>query len=452
MIRAITMPSRLLLTPRFLAPLALAMGLAAMPAPPAQAAAESVDRILVVINDGVILQSELNQSLDEARNSIAQRGLRAPPDDVLRAQVLERLVLVRAQTQRAQQAGIRIDDRELNEVLSNLAKQNGMSLSTFAEAVRRDGMDYLALREQIRDEVSIQRLRNKEVDSRIVVTEQDVEAYLNTEGVDNDTQYRLSHILIAVPEGASQAVRDQARAKLADLLKRIRAGEDFAQLAIANSNGQQALQGGDLDWRAAGDLPTAFAAAASKLQKGQTSEIFETGSGYHLIKLADQRGGGERKTVMETHARHILITTNAIRDDEQARAQARELYDRLKAGGDFVQLAKEFSDDPGSKNSGGDLGFQPPGVFVPEFQSRLDQLVDKEISQPFRTQFGWHIAQLLERRERDVTEDQKLARARNAVGQRKAAEEYEIWLRRLRNEAYIEYRLTSDAEAAAKLI
>ncbi|WP_020649499.1 peptidylprolyl isomerase [Solimonas variicoloris] len=420
-------------------------------APAARAAPQDLDRIIVVVNDGVILQSELDQSMDDARLQISKRGLTSPPDAALRAQVLERLILTRVQTQRAAQAGIRIDDRELNEVLTSIAKQNGLSLAAFADVVRSEGLDYLNLREQIRDEVTLQRLRNREVDSRVVVTEQDVDAFLASEGANSDKEYRLSHILIAVPDGASQQVRDQARAKIADLLKRIRAGEDFAQLAIANSNGQQALQGGDLDWRKGGDLPSAFASAAGKLKVGETSEVFETGSGYHLIKLADMRGGDERKTVTETHARHILIQTNAIRDDEQARAQARELYNRLQAGEDFAKLAKEHSDDPGSKNSGGDLGFQPPGVFVPEFQSRLDQLKPNEISPPFRTQFGWHIAQLLERRDRDVTEEQKRARARTAIGTRKAAEEYDIWLRRLRNEAYVEYRVPADAEAAAQL-
>lgn len=429
--------------------LALSAGLAT--AQSAFAEAQPLDRIIVVVNDGTILQSELEQAMDDARAQIAKRQLAAPPEDVLRAQVLERLILTRVQTQRAEQAGIRVDDRELNDVLTNIAKQNGMTLSAFAEAVRGDGLDYLALREQIRDEVTTQRLRNKEVDSRVVVTEQDVDAFLNSAGANSDQEYRLSDILILVPDGASQKVREQAHAKADDLLKRIKAGEDFAQLAIANSNGQQALQGGDLDWRKASDLPAVFATTAAKLDKGGVSDVFETGSGYHIIKLTDVRGGDERKTVTETHARHILIQTNAIRDDDQARAQARDIYNRLKAGEDFAKLAKEFSDDPGSKNSGGDLGFQPPGVFVPEFQSRLDQLQPNEISEPFRTQFGWHVAQLLERRERDVTDEQKRARARTAIGTRKSAEEYDIWLRRLRNEAYIEYRIPSDAEAAKQL-
>lgn len=414
------------------------------------AASEPLDRILVVVNDGVILQSELDEGMNNAREQIRQRGMGSPPETVLRQQVLERLIRQRVQTQRASQAGIRIDDRELNDVLTQIAKQNGLSLSAFAEAVRKSGMDYLAMREQIRDEVTIQRLRNKEVDSHVVVTDQDVDAFLKSQGANANTEYRLSDILIAVPDGATQAVRDQLRKKADGLIKRARSGEDFAQLAIANSNGQQALQGGDLDWRKGGDLPAAFALAAGKMKKGDVSDLLETGSGYHILKLMDARGGDERKTVTETHARHILIQSNTIRDDEQSRVLARDIYNRLQAGEDFAKLAKQYSDDPGSKNNGGDLGFQPPGVFVPDFQSRLDALQINEISQPFHTQFGWHVAGVLERRERDITDDQKRSRARTTVGNRKSADEYDVWLRRMRNEAYVEFRLPEDAAAATE--
>jgi len=414
---------------------------------PAQAA-EVLDRIVVAVNDGVILQSELDRAMDDARRQISERGIAAPDDSALRGQVMERLILTRIQTQRAQQAGIRVDDRELNEVLTGIAQKNGLSLSEFATALRKDGMDFLAVREQVRDEVLVQRLRSKEVESRVAVTDQDVELFLQQQGSDDGSEYRLSHILLAVPEGAGAEVRDAARAKAADLAKRVKEGEDFAQLAIGHSDGQQALQGGDLDWRRAADLPGLFATTAAKLAPDQVSEVLETSSGFHLIKLVGKRGGLERKSVTETHARHILIQQNTLRTDEQARLTARDIYNRLQAGEDFAKLAKEYSDDPGSKNNGGDLGFQPPGVFVPEFQIRLDQLKPEEISPPFRTQFGWHIAGLIERRTRDTTEESRRGRARQAIGNRKAAEEYDLWLRRLREEAYIEYRMPADAEAA----
>ena len=429
-----------------LAPLA-ALCLLAGPA----AQAEVIDRIVAVVNDSVVLQSELNQALLDAQAQIRARGVAVPDDDVLRPQVLERVIVTRLQTQRAQMAGIRIDDRELNEVLNNIARQNNMTLSQLAESVKADGLDFLVVREQIRDEVLINRLRQKEVEARIQVTDQDVDLYLANQGADDNTEFHLLHILVSIPDGASSEERDRRRAKAQGLLKRVRGGEDFGQIAITSSDGQQALSGGDLDWRKAADLPSLFATAAAKLKVGDTSDVLETGSGFHLIKLAGTRGGEERQTVNETHAAHILIMPNALRTEDQARAQINDLYDRLaNKGGDFAKLAKEFSDDPGSKNNGGDLSWQPPGVFAPEFQVRIDQLPLNEVSQPFHTQFGWHIAKVLERRTRDTTEESRRGRARQAIQQRRSGEEYETWLRRLRDEAYVEYRLAkADAAPAA---
>lgn len=412
--------------------------------------AEVLDRIVAVVNDSVVLQSELDQAMKDTQAQIRARNVAVPAEDVLRPQVLERVIVTRLQTQRAQQAGIRIDDRELNDVLNNIARQNKMTLSQLADSVKEDGLDFLAVREQIRDEVLINRLRQKEVESRIQVTDQDVDLYLANQGAGDNSEFHLAHILVSIPDGASSDERDKRRAKAQGLLKRVRAGEDFGQIAITSSDGQQALQGGDLDWRKAADLPSLFATAATKLKAGETSDVLETGSGFHIIKLEGTRGGEERLTVNETHAVHILIMTNALRTEDQARVQIQDIYDRLtNKGGDFAKLAKEFSDDPGSKNNGGDLGWQPPGVFAPEFQIRLDQLQPNEMSTPFHTQFGWHIAKVLERRTRDTTEESRRGRARQAIQQRRSAEEYETWLRRLRDEAYIEYRLAKTGDAAA---
>lgn len=426
------------------------LALATLPFAAAQAAPQVLDRIIVVVNDGVVLQSELDGAMDNARKTIAERKLSAPPDSVLRTQVLDRLILAKLQTQRAAQAGVRIDDRELNDVLTNIAQQNNMTLGEFSDMLRKQGMDYLAVREQVRDEVLISRVRQREVEGRVSITDQDVDMFLAGQGADDTTEYHLSHILVAVPDGATDAERAKARAKAEALLKRVTGGEDFAQVAIASSDGQQALQGGDLDWKKAADLPALFASAASKLKQDEVSPILETGSGFHIIKLTGQRDQEGPKTVNETHARHILVITNAVRNEDQARAQAKDIYEKLKAGGKWEDLASQFSDDPGSKNSGGDLGFQPPGVFVPEFQQHLDALKPGEIAQPFHTQFGWHIASVIERRTRDTSVESKHARARAAIQQRKAGEEYESWLRRLREDAYVEYRLKDDAAAAEK--
>ena len=399
-----------------------------------------LDRIVAVVNDGVILQTELDRAIGISTSQLRERGIAMPSEGVLRTQVLDRLINARVQTQKAAEAGIRIDDRELNDVLSNIAQQNKMSLAQFADAIRKDGLDFLAVREQIRDEVLTSRVKQQEVDSRVVVTDQDIDLFLaNIQNLD-DTEYRLSAILVAVPEGATPEQREKSRSKAEALKVRLDKGEDFAQIAAAESDGQQALQGGDLDWRKGNNLPTVFAAVAPKLKLGETSAVLDSAAGYHLIKLTDKRGGGEAQTVSETKAQHILLMPNAIRDEAATLEQARDLEKRLKAGETFEKLAKEFSDDPGSKNGGGDLGFQPAGIFAPEFQIRIDQLQPGEISSPFHTQFGWHIARVNERRTRDTSTETRRAKARSAIGARKAAEEYDSWLRRLRDEAYVELR------------
>lgn len=418
----------------------LLLSLALVLIPAVAPAAQLLDRIVAVVNDGVVLQSELDIAMNTAQEQIKSRNLSAPPNDVLRQQVLERLIVTRIQTQRAGEMGIRVDDRELNEVLTNIAKQNGMTLAEFAQSIREQGGDYLAVREQVRDEVLIQRLRAREVESRINVSEQDIAFELANQKED-DKEVRLGHILVAVPDGASADERDAARAKAEALRQRIIDGEDFAQVAIAQSDGQQALQGGDLGWRRLGDLPTLFSENARKLSEGEISPVLEATSGFHILMLNGLRGGEPRRIITETKAAHILLTPNAIRDEDTTRLQAREIHDRLQDGEDLADLARQYSDDPGSKNSGGELGWQPPGVFAPEFQIRIDQLQPGEISQPFRTQFGWHVAKVLDRRSRDVTEESQRARARQAIVNRRMSEEYDVWLRRLRDEAYVEYRL-----------
>lgn len=428
-------------------PLAAVLALALALASPAYSAPEVLDRIVAVVNDGVVLQSELDRSMRTTSAQLTQRGINAPPDGVLRSQVLDRLVNARLIYQRATEAGVRIDDRELNEVITNIAKQNGMTLAQFAESVRGSGMDFLAVRDQIRDEVLSARVKQKEVDSRMAVTEQDVDLYLANQTGSDDGEYRLSHILIAIPEAATPQQREAAKAKITKLAERLKKGEDFGQLAAAESAGAQALKGGDLDFKHSSELPAAFAQIAPKLSKGQVSEVIETASGYHLIKLTDKRGGDEEtSSVAESHAKHILLMPNAIRDEDATLAASRDLYKRIQAGEKLETLAKEFSDDPGSKNNGGDLGFQAAGTFVPEFQIRIDQLKIGEVSAPFHTQFGWHIVRVDERRTRDLSQESRRSKARAAIGTRKAAEEYEVWMRRLRDEAYVEVRKTDKAD------
>ena len=425
-----------------LIPVALALAAAA-------ARAEPLDRIVAVVNDGVVLQSELDRALQMGRKQLADRNIALPPEEVLRTQVLERLLLTRVQTQRAQEAGIRVDDRELNEVLGGIAAQNKMSLAQFAVAVRKEGMDYLALREQVRDEVTINRLRAREIEHRVLVTDQDIALFLANRNRLDQSEYRVSHILVAVADGAATAARAKARAKAEALLKRIQAGEDFAQIAIANSDGQQALAGGDLDWRPGANLPELFATAVQTLKPGELAPLLENASGFHLLKLTDQRGGEERKSITETHAQHVLLQPNALRNEEQTKQEARQIHDRVARGEDLGEIAKKVSDDTGSKATGGDLGWQPAGVFTPEFEQAIDALKPGQLGAPFRSSFGWHVVKVLERRTRDATDETRRARARAAIQNRKAAEEYDMWLRRLRAEAYVEIRLGKSGAKAA---
>jgi len=407
---------------------------------PATAATVPLDRIVAVVNSDVVLESEVDQAVDEARRQLIARGITVPPLATLRQQVMERLILTKVQTQRAEMAGIRIDDRELNDVIGRIAQQNGVSVQQFAQQLRGEGLSFDSVREQIRDEVMISRLKQREVDSRVVVTGQDIDLFLANQGADPDLEYHLADILIAMPDGATAEERQTARDEAQQVLDKLRGGESFEALAAQFSDGAQALNGGDLDWRKANELPEAFAKTAAQLQPGKFSDLVNAAGGFHIIKLIDVRGGGPRETVTETRSRHILIQPDAITTEDAARAEARSLYQRLQAGEDFAELAKQYSDDPGSKNAGGDLGWLPPGTLVPDFQKEIDALQPGEISEPFRTQYGWHIAQVEERRTRDTTEDARRARARAAIFERKSAEEYDLWLRRLRDEAYVEYR------------
>lgn len=404
-------------------------------------AATPIDRILVVVNESVILQSEFESALAEARTQLRARGVTDVPETELRDQVLERLVLMHIQTERAREAGIRVDDRELNEVISDLARRNGMTLPEFAAQIRTEGGDYLAVREQIREELLTQRLRARELEPRINVTESDINAYLAQQSDVGDTEVRLSHILVALGDGATPDTRNERREHIENLRQRLLDGEDFSTVAAAHSDGQQALDGGDLGWRRLANLPPAFAKVVQNLQQGELTGIIEAAGGFHLLRVEEKRGATGTNVVTETRSRHILIAPDEIVDERGAQSLINDIARRLDNGEDFAELAQRHSNDPGSRNDGGDLGWQQPGVMVESFQRVVDELEPGERSRPFRSQFGWHIVEVLDRRERDLTETMRRNQARQAIAERKLADEYELWLRRLRDEAFIEYRL-----------
>lgn len=414
-------------------------------------AAQLIDHVVAVVNEDVILNSQLEQAVDSIKRQIRASGNTPPTDTELREQMRERLIMQEIQSQRAAQRGIRVSDEDLNQALEGIARQNGMDLRDFARALRNEGVDFLMVREQVRNELLTNSLRQREIDARVSVADREIDAFLaKTRKNDQATEYRLEHILIAVPDGSTDNVREAARAEAEQIRQAVLDGAGFSQLAIGRSDATTALDGGDLGWRTAGALPTVFADEVDGMNVGSISPVIETGSGYNLIRLADQRGGQAAQLVTETRARHILLQPNAIRDEYETREQAAELLDELRGGRDFAEVAREYSDDSGSANQGGDLGWQGPGSFVPEFEKRLARLEKDDISDPFETQFGIHIVQLLERRERDSAEDIARNQARMAIRQRKIAEEYEDWLRRQRAEAYVELRTAPDLELSER--
>ncbi|MCK5858978.1 peptidylprolyl isomerase [Abyssibacter sp.] len=404
-------------------------------------AAQLVDYVVAVVNEDVILNSELEQAVESIERQIRASGNTPPTETELREQMRERLIMQTLQAQRAEQRGIRVTDDDLNKALLQIAQQNGMDLRDFARALRAEGVDFLLVREQVRNELLATSLRQREVDARVNVTDREIDAFLaKTRKNDQATEYRLEHILVSVPDGSTDDVKDAARAEAEQIRQAVEDGASFSQMAIGRSDATTALDGGDLGWRTAGALPTVFADEVDDMSVGAVSQVIETGSGFNLIRLADQRGGQAAQMITETRARHILLQPNAIRDETATREQAAELLEELKGGRDFAEVAREYSDDSGSANQGGDLGWQPPGGFVPAFEERLDSLDNDEISEPFETQFGWHIVQLIDRRQRDSAEDIARNQARQAIRQRKVGEEYEDWLRRQRAEAYVELR------------
>ncbi|NHZ69953.1 MAG: molecular chaperone SurA [Thermotogales bacterium] len=404
---------------------------------------ESLNHIVASVNDGVVLASELNKREAMVVSQLRQQQAQLPPRDALRKQVLDRLILENLQLQMADRNGIRIDDKTLNNSLRKMAKQNNMSLSEFREVLEQDGYEYVAFREQFRNQITINRIRQQMVDNRIEVSEQEVDNLLATASsfANQNREYHLAHILVSTPEAASPEQVQTAKARAQDILTRVRGGTDFGQTATAESDGQQALEGGDLGWRKSGQLPSFFADVVTKLKPGEISDPIRSPSGFHIIKLVATRGGEERHVIKQTRARHILLRPDALVSEQQIQTRMAQLRERIAQGEDFAVLARAHSQDPGSGSNGGDLGWVTPGQMVPEFEQAMDELAPGETSEPIKSRFGWHLIQVQERREQDDTEEHRRNTARESIRQRKTEEELQIWLRRLRDESYVEYHL-----------
>jgi peptidyl-prolyl cis-trans isomerase SurA len=401
-----------------------------------------LDRVVAIVNDGVVLNSDLDAEVAAVSERLHEQKLELPAQNVLRQQVLERLVLQEIQVQRANKAGVKVSDENVNKALEDIAQRNGMTLTQLPDALTKQGIDYPTYREEIRREIMLQMLRQRDVLQHISVTPREIDQFLEKQAKTPSAQneYNVSHILIAVGQEATQAQLDAAAKRANDVYERAKGGEDFAKLAVAYSNSQTAFDGGALGWRKGSELPTFLTDVIAKLKPGEVSEPLRTPTGFHIIRLNEIRGGSAAAVEDQVHLRHILMKTTELADDATIKQKLTALRERILKGEDFGALAQVLSQDPGSAVDGGDLGWSGPGAYVPEFEKVVDSLKDNEISEPFKTQYGWHIVQLLGRRRFDNTDDLKRRQAMEAIRAGKADEETELWLRRMRDEAYVEYK------------
>lgn len=400
-----------------------------------------VDKIVAVVNENVVLLSELENQTLFFKNQLTERNIPLPPDATLQKQVLERLIIEQLQLEEAESRGIQVDDVMLNAAVKQMAGQNQMTLEEFRQRLLSEGHDYIQFREELRKDIMINQVRQRAVSSRILISDQEVDDYLRNEKIagEENIQFLVSHIMISIPEAANPEVIEKARKRAEKVYNDLQAGQDFARLAITESEGHDALDGGSLGWRQLNQLPSIFAKTVATLKKGDFSKSIRSPSGFHILKLEDKKGEN-RHITPQVHARHILIIPNAVVSEDDARKKLNDLRERILQGENFAELAKVHSEDPGSAVNNGNLGWSTPDVYVPQFRKIVETLPINKISEPFKSDYGWHIAEVLGRREHDDTDEYRRNLARRYIFERKAAEEEELWIRRLRDEAYIDYR------------
>lgn len=407
--------------------------------PLVQAATEMLDQVVAIVDDDVIMASELRERLAAVTENLTARGVDMPPEDVLIRETLDRLILESIQLQKGMRVGVRISEDQLNSAMQRIAAQNRMTLPQFQAALEQQGQSYADMREQVRREMIIQRVQAGNVNQRIQISEQEVKNFLATEEGQKLTQpeYHIVHALLPVSPSASDSEVAAAEAQVNKLLRRIRAGAPFEEV-IDSSGGRFTFTGGDLGWRKAADLPSLFADVAPQLKQGETSDPIRSDSGFHLINMKERRGLDQ--IVNQTKVRHILVKPSEIMTDDQARKLVADLKARAEAGEDFADLARQYSEDIGSAQEGGDLGWTNPGQMVPEFEKAMAATEVGQISEPVRTQFGWHILEVLGRRKQDMTQEAIRARAMDYLHNRKYQEELDAWLRQIRDEAFVDIK------------
>jgi peptidyl-prolyl cis-trans isomerase SurA len=403
---------------------------------------ELLDRIAAVVNDGLVLKSELDAQMDAVTKRLIEQKVELPSQSILKQQVLDRLVLQEIETQRAKRDGLSVSDEQLNSALQEIAARNKIPFDQLPTALAAQGVDYKQYRESMRKELILSGLRQRDVIARINVTPHEMEQYLaRQQNAATNDEFNVSHILLSLPAAATPQQLEDISKKAQDLVARAQKGEDFSQLAIANSNSQTALDGGALGWRKGSQLPQFILDMVTKMKPGEVGAPVRTPSGFHIVRLNERRSGEAQVMVNQIHLRHILMKTNELDDDETVRQKLAKLRDRITKGEDFAGIASTASEDPGSAPDGGDLGWTGPNTFVPEFDQAIANLKPNEISAPFKTRYGWHIVQMLGTRTYDSTDDVRRQRAFAAIRESKADEETELWLRRLRDDAFVEIKM-----------
>jgi peptidyl-prolyl cis-trans isomerase SurA len=403
---------------------------------------EMLDRIAAIVNDGLVLKSELDVQISSVQKRLQEQRVELPSQSVLQQQVLDRLVLQEIQLQRAKHVGLTVTDEQLNGALQEIAARNKIPFDQLPTALAAQGVDYKLYRESMRKELTLSTLRQRDVIAHINVSPHELEQYLSRQqsAAAND-EFNVSHILLSLPAAATPQQLDEISHKAQDVAARAGKGEDFGQLAIANSNSQTALDGGQLGWRKGTQLPQFILDLVVKMKPGEVSEPVRTPSGYHIVKLNERRSGEAPVIINQIHVRHILMKPNELDDDETVRQKLAKLRERIEKGESFAGIASTASEDPGSAPDGGDLGWSGPGTFVPEFDKAIADLKENEISEPFKTRYGWHIVQMLGTRTYDSTDDVRRQKAFAAIRESKADEETELWLRRLRDDAFVETKM-----------
>jgi len=402
-----------------------------------------LDGVAAIVNEGVVLTSELNRQQDLIIVRATEQGMQLPPAHILREQVLERLILEEIQAQRADRVGIQVADQMLNSTIAQIAENAGVKFEDMPAIMAKDGVDYVEYRRDLRKQMILEQLRRIDVVNRISVTPREIEqcvADLEDNAVVN-SRYNLSHIFISVPGSATAEQYAEAEAEADEIYASLQEAANFGELAIRHSDGDTALEGGSLGWRPGDQLPTLFFDVVADMQPGEVSEPIRAVSGYHLVKINQIEGINQQSTIDQTQVRHILVTPDQIIDDETAKQRLEDARERIVGGEEFAEVAKLLSDDPGSANAGGEMGWTDPGTFVPEFEKVADELEIGVLSEPFRTRFGWHILEVTDRRVYDNTEDLKESNCVQRVRNGKLNNETELWTRRIRDEAFVESRI-----------